>query len=303
MSKNPVFQLSVHLYWTTYLQSIQKALTNDFYYYKTGEIKHDKLVPVLTKLNDYYRLLDTPNVRWERLSSGFSVVVIHMLQVGSGVKFILMAHANKDKTGLFFERETYADARDKSHRINLNECYEFLRINKHDYKFEDKSVDGKNGVWTVGLTEKETKKIELNFETALKKRNYLQLKQICYGLHHLIGFAEVRKDYVNLKNRLESRFAKFHQSFGKSENVVKYANKNYKILSDIYKLPDKIPYLNYRKLEMISIKALILEGLKNGTKTENQNGIEDQKITDEITSNSGKSNESRSSNQEASGSN
>ena len=127
-----------HEYWTTYLRAIQKALSNEYYYYKTGTIAAEKLDDVLIKLNDYYRLDETPKERFNRFKSGFSVVVIHLLKVADTYHFILMARSNESKTGLFFEREKYADATDKKHRISFNECYEFVRINKSGYEFEKK---------------------------------------------------------------------------------------------------------------------------------------------------------------------
>ncbi len=203
----PIFE-----YWTLYLQAIQKSLTNDYFYYKTGTIVEDKLEKTLIKLNDYYRLSETPKERFNRFKNGFSVTVMYILKVQSLYHFIIMTRSNLDRTGIFFERENYADARDKKHRINFNECYEFVRVNKESYTFNGKEVDAKNGVWTVKISEKEQNKILREFNIGLMKRNYMKIKQICYGLTHWIGFAGVREDYVVMKDKLEKRFTKFHSS-------------------------------------------------------------------------------------------
>jgi len=142
--KKPKIMIPRHEYWTTYLQGIQKALSNEYYYYKTGTIPAEKLDDVLVKLNDYYRLDDTPKERFNRFKSGLSVVVIHLLKVADTYYFILMARANESKSGLFFEREKYADASDKKHRISFNDCYEFVRVNKSGYEFEKKEKKDKS---------------------------------------------------------------------------------------------------------------------------------------------------------------
>ena len=258
--KKPKMMIPHHEYWTTYFQAIQKALSNDYYYYKTGMVPTEKLDEVLIKLNDYYRLDETPKERFNRFKSGFSVVVIHLLKVADTYYFILMARANESKSGLFFEREKYADARDKKHRISFNDCYEFVRVNKSGYEFEKNKkkeklenpenigkndtprdaqnvvVSAKNEVWTIRISDKEQNRIITNFNDALKKNNFQIIKQICYGMCHWIGFAGVREDYVVLKNKLQKRFAMYYASFPQVDKS-KYP---YKILDDVYKMPSKI---------------------------------------------------------------
>ena len=258
--KKPKIMIPRHEYWTTYLQGIQKALSNEYYYYKTGTIPAEKLDDVLVKLNDYYRLDDTPKERFNRFKSGLSVVVIHLLKVADTYYFILMARANESKSGLFFEREKYADASDKKHRISFNDCYEFVRVNKSGYEFEkkekkDKSekienkdskdnkkklqkifVAGKNEVWTIKISDKEQNRIVKNFNDALKKNNFQIIKQICYGMCHWIGFSGVREDYVVLKNKLQKRFAMYYASFPRVDKP----RYQYKILDDVYKMPPRI---------------------------------------------------------------
>lgn len=245
-SKKAILNLEIHRYWTAFLQSIQKSLGNEYYYYKTGEIPYSKLVTVLTKLNDYYRLSETPVERFARYKDGFSVVVIHMLHMDGGVKFVLMCRANETKTGLFFEREGYADARNKKNRITLNNCYELVRVNKTVYNPTTKVKKIENDVWTADLTDVEKERIYTTFNTALLKRDYKQIKQICYGLHHLIGFAGVRESYHELKYKLEKRFTKFMQSQSWSK---------YKVLSDLYKLPVKIGYVKRVQADIINVET------------------------------------------------
>lgn len=247
-SKNPILQLEIHRYWTAFLQSIQQSLGNEYYYYKTGEIPYHKLNTVLTKLNDYYRLCETPGERFNRYKLGFSVVVIHMLQMKTGVKFVLLCRANPAKTGLFFEREKYADARLKKNRITLNNCYELVRINKTVYNPATQVKKSENEVWTVDLTAAEQTRIYDIFNSALLKRDYKQLKQVCYGLHHLIGFAGVRVSYQELKLKLEKRFTKFMQSQG---------IPRYKVLSDMYKLPAKIGYIKRVAAPVLNVETVL----------------------------------------------
>lgn len=250
-TKKAVLQLKIFLYWTAFLQEIQRSLSHEYYYYKTGEIPYSKLVVVLTKLNDYYRLSETPGERFARYKEGFSVVVIHMLYMDDCIKFVLMCRANDSKTGLFFERESYADARNKKNRIKLNNCYELVRVNKTVYNPTTKLKKIENDVWTADLTDAEKERIYTTFNTALLKRDYKQVKQVCYGLHHLIGFAGVRESYQNLKYKLEKRFTKFMQSQSWSQ---------YKVLSDIYKLPIKIGYIKRMEAKLIDVeKALFIQ--------------------------------------------
>ena len=181
-------KLQIHQYWTSYFQAIQKSLGQEYYYFVSGIIKNkDKISGILQKFDEYYRVADNKDQRYIRYKDGYSVSIIHLLQMGDNLAFIVMTRQNNIK-GLFFEREKYGDARDKNHRINLNECYEFIRINKEVFDPITKLLKRTNEVWTVDLTTKEKLAIVDRFNKALIKRNYMEIKQICYGLHHLIGF-------------------------------------------------------------------------------------------------------------------
>ncbi len=248
-SKKKIEQFQVHMYWTTYLQAIQKSLSDDYFFYKTGEISWNKITNVLTKLDDYYRLSLNASERFERFKAGYSTVILHLLRTDGGVKFTLMCRANENKTGIFFEREQYADARNNKTRLHLNNCYELIRINKEIYDTTTSTSKIKNEVWTIGLTLHEQQRIYDSFNTALLKRDYKLIKQICYGLHHLIGFAGVREVYPEIKLKLEKRFAKFMKSQKWSQ---------YKVLADLYKLPLKIGYVKKVKVPDFNIKEMFL---------------------------------------------
>jgi len=213
----------------------------------SGVIKNkDKIAGILQKFDDYYHITESKDERYRRYNKGYSVSVIHLLQIGESLVFIIMTKQNIVK-GLFFEREKYADARDKKHRINLNECYEFVRVNKEVFDPVNKQLIRTNEVWTVDITEKEKQAIITSFNQALIKRNYMVIKQICYGLHHFIGFSAVRTTYLELKEILERRFAEFHRS---------QFEARYTCLDELYRLPKKISYVKFMKNEMLTVEFI-----------------------------------------------
>jgi hypothetical protein len=241
-------KLSVHTFWTSFLLAIQKSLTQEYYHYVSGIIKNKtKAKSILQKLDDYYRITDSKDERYRRYKDGYSVSIIHLLQMDDTLAFIIMTRINTIK-GLFFEREKYADARDKKHRININQCYEFIRVNKESYDPKTNIKSMTNEVWTVDLTDKEKQSIIENFNDALIKRNYMKVRQICYGLHRLIGFSAVRNTYIELKNKIDAKFVKFQHSQDKIQ---------YKSLDEIYKLPKKINYIKFMEVEYTNIKLFI----------------------------------------------
>ncbi len=240
--------LPIHIYWTTYLLAIQKSLTQEYFYYVSGVItKKEKVKSIVQKFDDYYRVTDSKDERYRRFKDNYSVSIIHLLKIDNNLVFIIMTRLNTIK-GLFFEREKYADARDKKHRININQCYEFIRINKESFDIKINKHIVTNEVWTVDLTEKEKSSIIENFNNALIRRNYMKIRQICYGLHRLIGFSAVRNSYKELKDKLETRFMKFQHS---------QAETKYKTLNEVYKLPNKINYIKFTNSEYINIKLFL----------------------------------------------
>ena len=241
-------KLQIHQYWTSYFQAIQKSLGQEYYYFVSGIIKNkDKIGGILQKFDDYYRVADNKDQRYIRYKDGYSVSIIHLLQMGDNLAFIVMTRQNNIK-GLFFEREKYGDARDKNHRINLNECYEFIRINKEVFDPITKLLKRTNEVWTVDLTTKEKLAILDRFNKALIKRNYMEIKQICYGLHHLIGFHPVRATYLELKEKITKRF----DEFSRSEFEPKYNS-----LDKVYKLPKKIGCVRFKEAVTVGIVLLV----------------------------------------------
>ena len=244
-----VEKLEVHQYWTSYFQAIQKSLGQEYYYFVSGIIKNkEKIHGILHKFDEYYRVADNKHQRYLRYKDGYSVSIIHLLKMGDNIAFIVMTRQNNIK-GLFFEREKYGDARDKNHRINLNECYEFIRINKEVFDPITKVLKRTNEVWTVDLTEKEKLAIVDRFNKALIKRNYMEIKQICYGLHHLIGFHPVRATYLELKEIITKRF----DEFSRSEFEPKYHS-----LDKVYKLPKKIGCVRFSEYNLGKLNILFL---------------------------------------------
>lgn len=138
-------------YWTTFLLKIQSSLAADYYYYKTGLIKLDKVIEVVNKLTDYYKL-NLPNYEKSRLyKADIPTAVIHFFYAKNDeVFFIIMARygINGSANSLFFEHEKYADARNKKNRIRFN-CYEAVLLQKQ--AIEDTPVEATLS-WTWQLT-------------------------------------------------------------------------------------------------------------------------------------------------------
>jgi hypothetical protein len=241
-------KLKVHIYWTSFLLAIQKSLTQEYYYYVSGIIKNkDKISGILKKFDDYYKISESKDERYRRFKDGYSVSIIHLLKIENNLAFIIMTRMSGVK-GLFFERENFADARDKKHRVNINRCYEFIRVNKESYDINTNKILKTNEVWTVDLTNQEKINIYEKFNMALLKRDYMIIKQICYGLNRLIGFSAVRDSYIELKDRISKRFIEFHRS---------QFEPKYNKLDELYKLPKKICYIKYTNSEFLNIKQIL----------------------------------------------
>jgi hypothetical protein len=220
-------------YWTTFMRQIQTSLAADYFYYKTGFLPLEKVIDVVNKFTDYYHL-DLPNYERSRMhKADISTTVIHFFYSGQDeVFFILLARpgVNGKKDGLFFEREKYADARNKKNRIKFN-CYEALQIQKQAIPGTPLKADLS---WTWALTKTEIIRVKTEFSLVSRHGNALKIKQLCYGLRHLIGFHGVRNQYYDLRTHFEKE----------------YIRTNKKPLRDIYYLPDKIGYVK-RKNEDI----------------------------------------------------
>jgi len=208
------------------MQKIQMSLSADYVYYKTGFIAQNKIVEVVNKFTDYYKL-DLPNYEKSKIhKANLSTCVIHFFAPGDGsVFFILMARSGMDgaKTGLFFEREKYADANLKRNRITFH-CYEALQIQKQEMPGTPVKADLS---WTWQLTKTELTRLKHEFSVYSRHGNMLKVKQLCYGLRHLIGFHGVRRQYFELRTHFEKE----------------YVRTNKKPLRDLCYLPEKIGYV------------------------------------------------------------
>lgn len=259
MSKyNPNCDISKFELYTTltgYLKSIQRLLDSGYIYYKTGVVSIEKIQNFINKLDPIYQLSENSVDKTRRFNLNQPTVSIKFFTAGNNeIFFILMGREgiNGSKSHIFFEREKYQLATDKNHRINVGH-YEFIRINKEDYLFDDTKNNKKiyvkkvNDVWTLQLTNEYKLLIKAEFKQFLLERNWFKVSQICFGITKLIPFHKVRKDYYLLKLSLEKSFA----GFRKSDKNIKF-----KILNDIYQMPEKLPYLravNSNKINLIDL--------------------------------------------------
>ena len=250
-SKKLPKNITIQEKYKSFLQQISRSLQNDYVYYVTGKLHIDKATHVLNKLSIAYDLNLTAKQRFEKYSKGFATSVIHVFQYQMEFHFILMTRDHQ-KTSLqspFFKMENYKDARKTRERIMVRDKYEFIRVNKESYDYEEKNikVSAKNGVWTIRIAEFEKERVWKKFNEALKSLSYFELSQVVYSMKSWIGFAEVRKDYLNFKAKLEQRFYKFTESRGKAITLKEYMNKqrvkNHEEELEI--LPDSLPYTRY----------------------------------------------------------
>ena len=229
ITKKLISDYPICRYWTTFMQKIQMSLASDYVYYKTGFIPQDKLISVVNKLTDYYKL-DLPNYERSKLhQANIATTVVHFFCPDDNtIMFILMgrAGANGSMGGLFFEREKYADSRVKANRIKFH-CYEALQIQKQEIPDTPIKADLS---WTWQLTKAEILRLKHDFSIANRHGNLLKIKQLCYGLRHIIGFHGVRRQYFELRTHYEKEFIRI----------------NKKPLSDICFLPEKIGFVKRR---------------------------------------------------------
>ena len=242
ITNSDISKFELYITLTGYLKSIQRLLDSEYIYYKTGVISKEKVQIFLNKLDPLYQLSENSVDRNRRYNLDMATVDIKFFSPGNNdIFFILLARAgiNGSKKHIFFEREQYQLATDKEYRINVMH-YEFIRINKDDYYFEDKKNNTKtyvpkiNDVWTLQLTSHYKLLVKAEFKKYLIERNWFKISQICFGISKLIPFHKVRKDYYSLKLSLEKSFASLRRS---DKNI------QYKVLTDIYSMPDKLPYL------------------------------------------------------------
>lgn len=243
ITKKLINNYPVCKYWTTFLQKIQMSLSVDYVYYKTGFIPQNKLIEVVNKFTDYYKI-DLPNYEKSKLTkANFSTTICHFFAPGDGsLFFILMGRPGQDgsKNGLFFEREKYADAMVKRNRITFH-CYEALQIQKQEIVGTPVKADLS---WTWQLTKDEITRLKDEFSLANRHKNMLKVKQLCYGLRHMIGFHGVRRQYFDLRTHFEKE----------------YIRTNKKPLRDTCYLPEKIGYVKRQsEVEEYSINHMLQE--------------------------------------------
>lgn len=248
-----IYNLSAYLSLIAFVKSITASLTDDYFYYKTGSVTLENLASVLTKFDDYYSITETSLDRTRRHELDQVTVQIKLLRVDY-VNFFYILMARKGKKGnskhLFFERETFSDARKKQHRIKLDN-YQLVRVNKPGYEFEKEQdiipVLPKNGVWTLQITDEYKRTLLRNFNDALQLRNWNNIRQICYKLSGLVPFSGVRQDYVAIRKE----FMRTYKKFAAADKVLS------KQLHDFYNLPEKLPILSRTRNNEIEVSELL----------------------------------------------
>lgn len=252
-NNSKVYELSAHISMIGFVRSIINSLTADYFYYKTGSLTPENLVKVLTKFDDYYSITETSldrNRRYELNQVTVQIKLLHMNQ--NTIFYVLLARKGKNGNSkhLFFERETYVDARKKQHRIKIDN-YELVRINKTGYQFTKEQdliqVLPKNGVWTLQITDQYKRDLLQNFKQALQLRNWKDIRQICYKLSWLVPFSGVRQDYADIRKT----FVTIYKRFAAADKVLS------KQLHDLYNLPEKLPMLPRTVNKEIEISQLL----------------------------------------------
>jgi len=252
-NNSKVYNLSAHISLVAFAKSIIHSLTANYFYYKTGSLTPENLVRVLTKFDDYYSITETSLDRTRRHELNQVTVQIKLLRVNHEcIFYVLMARKGKkgNSKHLFFERETFSDARKKQHRIKLDN-YQLVRVNKPGYEFEKEQdiipVLPKNGVWTLQITDEYKRTLLRNFNDALQLRNWNNIRQICYKLSGLVPFSGVRQDYVAIRKE----FMRTYKKFAAADKVLS------KQLHDFYNLPEKLPILSRTRNNEIEVSELL----------------------------------------------
>lgn len=216
-----------------YLQEIIRALNSEYFYYVQGKISREKIQALAKKFDDLYKINLTPKERFNRFNNDKFDSTKFLVYQGKENNqeifyYILMTRKNHEQSykGIFFEREKYFDAREKKQRIIFNDKYEIRKVNKEKYTYNDKIVPAMNEVWTVGISEKEKNRLLDKFNKALMTNDSYNINQVFYALNNLIGFAEVRKDYLAIKRYIEQRIYKVTQSRGKAMTIKEFAQKH-----------------------------------------------------------------------------
>lgn len=209
---------------TGFLRSIQFALASGYRYYVTGQIPYNKVISVMNKFDEMYRICESSIDRTRRYKLDQAVVTIKLFFPKDGSKdndvfhYILLAKSgiNKSKKSMdhiFFYREKYSDAHDKKQAIIVDH-YQFSRINKEAYEAtlssgkQIKSAS-QEGVWTCTLSEKYLKNTKNDFNTALLNRDWFAAHRIMNSQTRLIPFHGVRHDYLHIRKYFYKKYNEF----------------------------------------------------------------------------------------------
>jgi len=241
-------KLDIYLTLYDFFNAIIRLLAADYYYYTIGTVDSQKLQNVINKFDEYYHVCESTTEARRRNDAGLPATQLRLYypKNGKNVYWILITKMppNTDKkSGLFFEREKYKDARVAGQYLSIRH-YIFRRINKTKFEFTDKDSgeiiksEAKNGVWSVGLTREYKAEIKAKFKAALLKRNKLEIKREAEKIKSLIGWNLVRKDYKQLVLELRKMTVQMRKS------DPKYPIKT---LDDVVDLPATLYYIRFKK--------------------------------------------------------
>lgn len=205
-----IYNLSAYLSLIALVKSVINSLADEYFYYKTGSVTLENLARVLTKFDDYYSITETSLDRISRHERDQVTVQIKLLRVDHfNFFYILMARKGKNGNSkhLFFERETYSDARMRKHGIKIDN-YEIIRVNNSRHEFTTDQSIPKNEVWTLQLSSEYKRDLLQDFEEALQHRNWNKISQICYKMSWLVPFNGVRQDYIGIRKEFISCYKK-----------------------------------------------------------------------------------------------
>lgn len=252
---------------TGFLRSIQFALASGYRYYVTGQISYNKVISVMNKFDEMYRICESSIDRTRRHKLDQAVVTIKLFFPLGGSSendifhYILLAkpginNSKKSMDHRFFERENYSDAHNKLNTISIDHYY-FTRVNKEAYK--GVTASGKNiktdpavGVWTCRVSKKYIQDTKFEFKVALLQRNWHLANVIMKRQTNLIPFYGVRRDYLTLRRF----FYKTINEFIDSDSNCSSTTKN-KIKRGIYEMKESLAVMGGIKTFRILLSELL----------------------------------------------
>ena len=254
---------------TGFLRSIQFALASGYRYYITGQIPYSKVISVMNKFDEMYRICESSIDRTRRHKLDQAVVTIKLFFPKGGSRendifhYILLAKPGTNNTKrsmdhIFFYREKYSDAHNKKQLIVV-EHYVFSRINKEAYEAvlasgkEIKSAS-QEGVWTCILSDEYIKNTKDKFNSTLLNRDWFAAHRIMCSQTKLIPFHGVRHDYLKLRKY----FYKTYIEFIKTSNDPSVQKKQSK---EIFQMPEKLMVMKGITIFKIQLSELLSENL------------------------------------------